>query len=148
MTSYRKGDYEISTDKNRLQLNIVHKYLSEEAYWCKNIPLKTLEKGIENSCCFGLYFQGQQIGFARVVTDYATFAYLADVFILEPHRGKGLSKWLVQTIMNHPLLQGMRRWVLGTKDAHGLYEKYAGFKPFKEPGRFMEKHFPDIYKNA
>ncbi len=147
MATYKKGGYEISTEKNRLELNVIHKYLCEEAYWCKGIPLDTLTKGIEHSCCFGLYFHKNQIGFARAVTDYATFAYLADVFVLPEHRGRGLSKSLVQTIMEYPELQGLRRWVLGTKDAHGLYAKYAGFTVLKEPSMFMERHFPDIYKN-
>ncbi|HFA47650.1 MAG TPA: N-acetyltransferase [Bacteroidetes bacterium] len=146
MSTYIKGAFEISTDKGRLQLNVIHKYLSEEAYWCKNIPLETVAKSIEHSCCFGLYHKEEQIGFARVITDYATYSYLADVFILQIYRGRGLSKWLVQTIMEHPALQGMRKWVLGTRDAHGLYAKYAGFTPLKEPGKFMELHFPDIYK--
>ncbi|MEZ4954014.1 MAG: GNAT family N-acetyltransferase [Saprospiraceae bacterium] len=147
MYSKTNGNYEISTEKDRLQLPIIHQYLSKEAYWSNGIPLETIIKSIENSCCFGVYFKGDQIGFARVITDYATFAYLADVFILKEHRGKGLSKWLVQLIMEHPELQGMRRWMLGTLDAHELYAKYAGFTPLKSPARFMEKHFPDIYKN-
>ena len=146
MLSIKKGDYEISTEKEMLQLNVLHQYLNKEAYWCKGIPLETMIKSIENSCCFGLYHLGNQIGFARVVTDYATFAYLADVFVLPAHQGKGLSKWLVQTIMEYPALQGMRRWMLGTRDAHGLYEKYAGFTAMKAPDRFMERHFPYVSK--
>lgn len=147
MSLYKNGDYIISTDKSRLQLLIIHQFLSKEAYWCMGIPLETVEKSTNNSCCFGLYHQSEQIGFARVVTDYATFAYLADVFVLSEYRGKGLSKWLLQTIMDYPQLQGLRRWMLGTKDAHGLYTQYAGFTPMKTPDRFMEKHFPGVYKN-
>ena len=142
---YQKGDYIIPTNKNKLQLNVIHKYLSEEAYWCKNIPFETVKKSIENSFCFGIFYKEKQIGFARVITDYATFAYLADVFILKSHRGKGLSKWLMQIIMQCPDLQGLRRWMLITGDAHGLYEKHAGFKLIGNPERFMEKRLIEKY---
>ena len=122
-----KSGFLISTDKSKLDTGAIHDYLSKESYWSKNIPLQTVLKSIEGSICFGLYQQQQQIGFARVVTDGAIFGYIADVFILKEFRGRGLSKWLMKTILEHPGLQGFRRWMLGTKDAHGLYEQF-GFK--------------------
>ena len=145
-----QNEFVISTDKSKLNVDIVHNYLCNESYWAKNIPVEIVKKSIDGSCCFGLYINEnsifKQIGFARVVSDCATFAYLADVFIVDTYRGKGLSKWLMETIMNCPELQGLRRWLLATKDAHGLYTKFGfsaldkperimGFKPFEEyPG--------------
>jgi len=140
------GPYHISTDISKLDVNIIHRYLSEESYWAKGIPKNIVEKAILNSVCFGLYKGEQQIGFARLVTDKATFAYLADVFILPAHRGKGLSKWLMQTIQAHPELQSLRRWVLTTKDAHTLYEQCGWTRvPEDYMYRFMIRHNPDVY---
>jgi GNAT superfamily N-acetyltransferase len=130
----------ISTDKSKLDVGIIHNYLCNESYWAKNISVELVKKSIEGSCCFGLFVNEnavfKQIGFARVITDCATFGYLADVFIVEAYRGKGLSKWLMETIMNCPDLQGLRRWLLATKDAHGLYTKF-GFLPLDKPERIM-----------
>ncbi len=131
-----KNDFLISTDKTKLDIAVIHNYLGKESYWAKNIPIKVVKKSIKGSCCFGLYKNNIQIGFARVVTDHATFGYIADVFILEEYRGKGLSKWLMETIMIHPDLQGLRRWMLATKDAHGLYAQF-GFLPLDKPERIM-----------
>jgi len=131
-----KDDYIISTDKTKLNIALIHNYLSKESYWAKNIPLNIVKKSIKGSCCFGLYISKDQIGFARVVTDHATFGYIADVFILDEYRGKGLSKWLMKEIMKHPDLQGLRRWMLATKDAHGLYAQF-GFLPLDKPERVM-----------
>jgi GNAT superfamily N-acetyltransferase len=131
-----KNEFIISTNKTKLDIVLVHNYLCNESYWAKNIPIDIVKKSIEGSVCFGLYHPGEQIGFARVVTDHATFGYLADVFIIEKYRGKGLSKWLMETIMNHPDLQGFRRWMLGTRDAHSLYAKF-GFRPLDNPERIM-----------
>ena len=128
---------EISTEKNRLNIPLIYKYLSEESYWGKGIPLSTVETAIDNSLCFGVYLNDEQIGFARVITDMATFSYLADVFILNNFKGLGYSKQLVKTILNHPDLQGLRRWMLGTVDAHTLYEKF-GFTALSKPERMME----------
>lgn len=139
-----KDQYVISDENARLNIAFVHRYLSEESYWAKNIPYETVERSIQHSLCFGLYLQKQQIGFARLVTDRATFAYLADVFIIEEERGKGLSKWLMQAILNHPDVAGLRRWMLGTRDAHELYKQF-GFTPLPVPERFMELHFPHVY---
>ncbi len=125
---------------------LIHQYLSKESYWSPGIPLAIVEKSIRNSLCFGIFDSQGQVGFARIVSDCATFAYLADVFILEKHRGQGLSKWLMEVIVSHPDLQGLRRWMLGTLDAHRLYEKF-GFMPLANPARFMERHFPDVYQN-
>jgi GNAT superfamily N-acetyltransferase len=134
----------INTDGSRLDLGIIHRFLSEEAYWAKNRTLEQTKTAIENSICFGVYEGEQQIGFARVVTDKATFAYLGDVFILDEFRGRGLSKWLMETILSHPELQGFRRWILATRDAHGLYEQF-GFSELKFPERWMERASPDAY---
>ena len=146
-TAFEKDGYSISTDKAKLDIGVIHHYLSVESYWAKNIPLEVVQRSIDNSLCFGLYHQHIQIGFARLVTDKATFAYLADVFIIESYRGKGLSKWLVQTIQAYPEVQGLRRWLLGTKDAHGLYAQ-SGWTPIPEEmiSRFMQLHNPDVYK--
>jgi GNAT superfamily N-acetyltransferase len=141
---WQKGEFTISTDRDRLQTDAIHKFLSEESYWANKRTREQTETAIKNSLPFGVYSGENQIGFARVVTDYATFAYLGDVYILEEFRGRGLSKWLMETIVDHPDLQGFRRWILATRDAHTLYEKY-GFTPLKHPQRWMEKAAPDAY---
>ena len=143
-TEWQKDEFTISTDRNRLQIDAIHKFLSEESYWAKERTKEQTVTAIKNSLPFGVYFGEKQIGFARVVTDYATFAYLGDVFILEEFRGRGLSKWLMRVIINHPDLQGFRRWILATKDAHTLYEKFD-FTALKFPTRWMEKTAPNAY---
>jgi GNAT superfamily N-acetyltransferase len=140
-----KDSYVISDDASLLNINFIHDFLSGESYWAKNIPLQIVEKSVKNSLCFGIYNKEEQIGFARLVTDKATFAYLADVFIITAYRGNGLSKWLIQTIHAHPELQTLRRWMLGTRDAHELYKKF-GWTPLPEPERFMQKHNANVYK--
>jgi GNAT superfamily N-acetyltransferase len=129
-----------------MDLAMIHQYLSEESYWAKGIPKEVVATSIEHSLCFGLFYETKQIGFARLITDKATFAYLADVFILPAHRGKGLSKRLLKCIHAHPSVQNLRRWLLGTLDAHTLYEQF-GWTRFTEgvSQRFMQKHDPDIY---
>jgi GNAT superfamily N-acetyltransferase len=144
-TSFEEQGYSITTDKSKLDIPFIHNYLSEETYWSKNIPGETVEKAIQNSLSFGLFFNKIQIGFARVITDYATFAYLADVFIIPEQRGKKLSKWMIQTIVDHPDLAGLRRWILITRDAHGLYSQF-GWKEIAYPDRWMEVHHKDIYQ--
>ena len=137
--------YKISSDTGDMDVSVIHGYISK-SYWAKNIPLLTMEKAIKNSLCFGVFTDsGDQIAFARMVTDSATFAYLADVFVLDEHRGKGISKLIMKHIMEHPNLQGIRRMTLATSDAHGLYEKF-GFKALNSPETFMELHQPDVYK--
>lgn len=136
----------VSTDKSHLDIKVIHGYL-KTSYWAANIPEEVVIKAIENSLCFGVYNNKQQVGFARVVTDYAVFAYLADVFILEEYRGKGLSKMLMKEIMQHPQLQNLRRWMLATRDAHGLYSQF-GFNPLSSPERVMEIFIPDIYNKT
>ncbi|MBL7701674.1 MAG: GNAT family N-acetyltransferase [Ferruginibacter sp.] len=135
-----QNEFSISTDKSKLDVDIIHNYLCNESYWAKNIPIGIVNKSIEGSCCFGLYTNKNsalaQIGFARVVSDCATFGYLADVFILDAYRGKGLSKWMIGFIMSCPDLQGLRRWLLATKDAHELYKKF-GFSALDKPERIM-----------
>jgi GNAT superfamily N-acetyltransferase len=134
---WRRREYTISTDGSRLDLDVVHGYL-KRSYWAEGVPLDVVRRSAENSLVFGVYKGAEQVGFARVVTDQATFAYLADVFILEEHQGRDLGKWLVETVLSHPDLQGLRRWMLATKDAHGLYRKYA-FTGLGNPEIFMEK---------
>lgn len=136
--------YEISTDKERLQFDVIQRFLADDSYWAQNRPPEQTRRAIENSICFGVYSGDAQIGFARVVSDLATFAYLGDVFILEEFRGKGLSKRLMKAILAHPELQGLRRWILATADAHGLYEQY-GFSALKHPERWMELPALDAY---
>ena len=138
------GDYDISTDPARLDSAVIHGYLTQ-SYWSPGIPRAVVERAMANSMCIGLYRGAEQVGFARVVTDKATFAYLADVFVLEPHRGKGLSKQLMAFIKSHPDLQGLRRFMLGTKDAHGLYKQF-GFTELANPARMMEILQPDVYR--
>ncbi|MGF7219207.1 GNAT superfamily N-acetyltransferase [Spirosoma lacussanchae] len=137
-------DYTISTDKSRLNVPLIREFLSQQSYWAKNIPFDIVERSIANSLCFGVYQHEQQVGFARVITDQATFAYLSDVFILSEHRGKGLSKWLVQTISDWPELQGLRRWMLATRDAHSLYEQF-GFRVIDQPDFFMQRKLIETY---
>ena len=137
--------YEISTDKERLDIDVVFHFLSEESYWSSGIPKDVVKRSIENSLCFGVYHGETQVGFARIVTDLATFALVADVFIVESHRGKGLSKWLMHEIMEHPDLQGLRRLLLLTSDAHSLYAQF-GFTAIDNAWRFMEVLRPDVYE--
>jgi GNAT superfamily N-acetyltransferase len=150
---WRQSDFLISTDKNKLDLKLIHRFLSNDSYWAKGRTLDVVVRSVENSLSFGLYKNSQQIGFARVVTDYATFAWVADVFILNEHRGQGLAKWLMETITSHPELQGFRRWVLATKDAHELYRQF-GFIGLKRPERWMERpdsqmqETPDYWQDA
>jgi GNAT superfamily N-acetyltransferase len=133
----RQGDFLISTDPSLLDVPLIHDFLANRSYWATGRPLEVVRRSIDNSLCFGLYERGRQVGFARVVTDRATFAWLCDVVVLEAYRGRGLAKWLIGCVMRHPALQGLRRVLLGTRDAHGLYERY-GFTPLAEPARFME----------
>ena len=141
-----KDNYFISTNTSLLDVNMIHNYLANESYWAKNIPLATVEKSIKHSLCFGVYDGITQIGFARVITDYTAFAYLCDVFIIETYRKKGLSKWLLQTIHAYPELQGLRRWMLGTKDAQGLYVQFGWQSlPVDVCKRFMQIYKPNMY---
>ena len=143
-----RNKFIISTHKSDLNISFIHNYLCNESYWAKNIPVETVERSIEGSCCFGLYVKensiSKQIGFARVITDFATFGYLADVFIIETYRGKGLAKWMMEMIMKHPEMQGLRGWLLATKDAHALYAKF-GFSLLENTGRFMRLSIFDQY---
>ena len=149
MTRWTQGSYEIDTSRARLDVEVVRAFLAG-SYWAEGIPIEVVEAACDGSLCFGLYQMpadgntGAQVGFARVVTDLATFGYLADVFVLEPHRGQGLSKWLVTCVLEDPRLQGFRRWMLATRDAHGLYERF-GFRALASPGKFMEMAHPEIY---
>jgi len=141
---YKNGDYLVSTDPNKLELKVIHGYLSR-SYWAEEIPFETVKRSVEHSLCFGVYTADKQIGFARVISDYTTFAYLADVFILEEERGKGLSKFLMECILKHKELQGLRNFSLMTQDAHSLYARY-GFKNIPKPENFMAKKIDGIYK--
>jgi ribosomal protein S18 acetylase RimI-like enzyme len=133
---WQKHGFLISTDKSQLQLDEICAYLSR-SYWAKGRGRNVVERAIQNSLCFGLFHEGRQIGLVRVITDYATFAYLCDVYVLEEFQGKGLGKWLMAVVMSHPELQGLRRWSLVTRDAHGLYRQF-GFNELKSPERWME----------
>lgn len=135
---FHLGDFIISTDPARLDLAAIHDYLSNYSYWVPGVPFSQVELAAEHSLNFGMYYQGRQIGYARILTDYARFAYLMDVFVLEEFRGRGLGKWLIECVMGHPALQNVRRWMLATWDAHELYTRY-GFEPLARPDRFMEK---------
>jgi len=139
--AFLKKGFHISTDRSLLDFEMIYQYLHDDSYWAKGIPVERLKKAIENSFCFGVYKQNTQVGLARVVTDKATFAYICDVFILTDYRGLGLSKWLIQTIVEHPELQGLRRWSLATSDAHGLYSLF-GFTQISRPEGWMEKFTP------
>ena len=141
---WQNGEFIISTDRSRLQIEIIHKYLSEESYWARERTREQTETAIDNSLSFGVYKGDIQVGFARVVTDHATFAYLGDVFVLPEYQGRGLSKFLMKTIVEHPDLQNLRRWILATRDAHGLYEKFE-FAALRYPERWMEKTAPNAY---
>jgi GNAT superfamily N-acetyltransferase len=156
----RLGEFLISTDRARLDLDVIHGFLTN-SYWAKGIPREIVARSIQHSLCFGIYDgsgresprlakdgkpdAAVQVGFARVVSDFATVAYLGDVFVLESYRGRGLSKWLMECVTQHPALQGLRRWILLTADAHGLYAQF-GFTPVKAPERYMELHRPDVYE--
>lgn len=140
---YRRGEFLICTNQARLNIDFIHVYLSTSTYWATGRSLEVVQRSIENSLAFGLFHGERQIGFARVVTDYATFAWLADVFVLDEYRGRGLGTWLVEVILNHPRLQGFRRWTLATKDAHELYRRF-GFSELKRPERWMERPDPQM----
>jgi GNAT superfamily N-acetyltransferase len=140
----RRGDFSISADPDLLDLPLIHDFLANRSYWATGRPLAVVRRAIEHSLCFGLYERQRQAGFARVVTDRATFAWLCDVFVLESHRGQGLSKWLIESVLGHPALQGLRRVLLGTRDAHGLYQRF-GFTPLADPARFLEVFRPNVY---
>ena len=139
----REG-FTISTDPARLDRAMIHEFLAA-SYWAKGIPRETVDRSIEGALCFGVYENGRQVGFARVITDRATFAYLADVFVLESHRGRGLAAWLMETILAHPDLQGLRRWMLLTRDAHPLYRR-VGYTELAHPERVMEKVDAGVYE--
>ena len=138
--------YIISDDKTLLQLQVIHDYLSHQSYWAKGIPMDVVQKSIEGSYCVGVYLGEEQVGFARLITDFATFGYLADVFVLEPHRGKGLSKDIMKFLMGQEWVQGLRNTMLGTQDAHGLYQQF-GFTLLTDPKRYMYIFKPNIYKD-
>jgi GNAT superfamily N-acetyltransferase len=138
--------YVISTDQTRFNVPLIHEFL-RSSYWAENIPLAVVEKSMRHSLCFGAFCGSEQVAFARVISDFATFAYLADVFVVPAHRRRGVSKLMVRSILDHPELQGLRRLLLFTKDAHGLYARF-GFQPLKHPEDVMSLHHPDVYKQA
>lgn len=146
MIEWRHEPYVISTDMEKIDLDVVHGYLTT-AYWSQGVSRSIVEQAIRNSVCFGVYRHDEQIGFARVVTDRTTFAWLADVFILPDERGGGLAKWLMEAVMSHPELTGVRRWMLATRDAHGLYRQF-GFKEPLRPERYMEIVELDAYSQS
>ena len=141
---WHRDGFVISTDVDRLQVDVIQRFLAEESYWARSRTLEQTQRAIANSICFGLYDRDEQIGFARVVTDRATFAYLGDVFVLDQYRGSGLGKWLMETVISHPDVQDLRRWILATRDAHELYRRF-GFDGLTFPHRWMERAAPDAY---
>jgi GNAT superfamily N-acetyltransferase len=141
---WKNGEFEVTTDRGRLDIQTIHNFLALESGWAKGIAREIVEKSIEHSLCFGLFHRNRQVGFARVITDSATIAYLGDVFVLKDYRGRGLATWLMQCVVAHPDLHGLRRWILVTADAHDLYRKYR-FTPLARPESFMELHDPDVY---
>jgi len=142
-----RGEFLVSTDPSRLNLDVIHNFLTN-CYWAEGVPREVVARSIEHALCFGVYDgSGAQVGFARVISDFATVAYVGDVFVLDSHRGRGLGKWLMESITQHPALQGLRRWILTTRDAHGLYEQ-VGFTPVKFPERYMERHDPRVYETS
>lgn len=144
----KQGVYCISTDKEKLQFEMIHRYLTEEAYWTTGRTREMTEKTIEHSLCFGIYYQDRQIGFARVVTDYTIFAYLCDVFILEEYQGQGLGKWLTETILKFLDEEGVRWTMLATRDAHDLYEDYGGFQKLYLPEKWMGRVNPRLLRGS
>jgi GNAT superfamily N-acetyltransferase len=150
---FKKGEnivqscqYEISSDASRLDIALIHNFLGS-SYWAQKIPLHVVEKSIKHSLCFGAFYSGRQVGFARVITDYATFGYVADVFVIPEHRGRGVARRLMRAILQHPELQGLRRLLLATRDAHGLYAQF-GFQPLANPEYFMTIHNPNRYERT
>ncbi|HXX28843.1 MAG TPA: GNAT family N-acetyltransferase [Terriglobales bacterium] len=141
-----KDHFLLSTDPERLDLAVIHGFLGE-SYWAKGIPREMVARSIANSLCFGVYSDGRQVAFARVISDFATYAYVADVFVLMPFRGRGLGKWMMESILQHPRLQQLRRWSLVTEDAHGLYAQF-GFTPPKRPEAYMERYDEDLYQRG
>lgn len=141
-----KGEFTITTERERLDVDAIHAYLTR-AYWSEGVPRETVARAIANSVCFGVFRGSEQIGLARVVTDSATYAYLCDVYILEEYRGKGLGTWLMECVMGHASIQGLRRFSPATRDAHGLYRKF-GFRELAKPQSQMEIHRPEIYKEV
>jgi GNAT superfamily N-acetyltransferase len=141
---HRRNGFLVSTDPRLLDLDVIHGFLTN-CYWAQGIPREVVARSIEHSLCFGIYDGKAQVAFARIITDFATIAYLGDVFVLKSHRGRGLSKWMMECINQHPALQGLRRWILLTRDAHELYAKF-GFTPLKAADRYMERHQPDVYE--
>ena len=143
--TWRNGEFEISTDPERVDRDATHAFLTNDSYWAAGVPRDVFDRSIEGSLVFGIYRGQEQVGFARVVSDRATFAWIGDVFVRDELRGHGLGKWLMQTIVTHPELQGLRRWMLATRDAHGLY-KQSGFTELPDPTLFMTRHDPDVYR--
>lgn len=146
IVEYKRGELIISTDPARVDVDTVHAFLTN-CYWAQGIPKEVVARSIQHSLCFGIYRREKQIGFARVISDFATYAYVGDVFVVEDHRGQGLGKWLMQCIMEHPRLQSLRRWSLVTRDAHPLYRQF-GFRPLSAPERWMEIHSPAVYAGS
>ncbi len=140
---WQRNDYTINTDDELLDLRVIHDFIANQSYWGQGRKIETVKRALDNSLNFGVYRDARLVGFARVVTDFATFAWIADVFVLDVHRGQGLAKWLMESILSHPELQQFRRWVLATKDAHQLYRQF-GFNELKRPERWMERPDPNM----
>jgi GNAT superfamily N-acetyltransferase len=142
---WQRDEYRVTDERSRMDLGVIHGFMAGESYWAAGIPEGVMARAVANSLCFGLFLRDRQVGFARVVTDRATFGYLCDVFVDRGHRGAGLGKWLVDCVLSHPDLQGLRRLCLVTRDAHELYKGF-GFKPMPDATRYLELHRPDVYR--
>jgi N-acetylglutamate synthase-like GNAT family acetyltransferase len=145
--TWQRGEYEVSTDQDRLDLGVIHRYLSEDSYWARGIPRKTVERSVRNSLCFGLYHGDRQIGFARAISDFSTIAYLGDVFVLLDYRSRGLAKWMLECVLLHPDLQNLRRWFLMTRHTQEFYRRF-GFRELVRPEGYMELHDPNVYMRS
>lgn len=143
---WHRKNFTVTCDPERIDLSLVSKFLAS-SYWAKGIREDTVAKSVANSVCFSLFEGDRQIGFAKVISDRATIAYLGDVFVVPSYRGRGLAKWMMECVLSHPELQGLRRWVLATRDAHGLYEQF-GFTELAKPEVFMERFNPNVYGGA
>jgi GNAT superfamily N-acetyltransferase len=145
ISEWKRGEFVITTDRDRMNTDVIHRFLAQESMWARGIERATVEKSMRHSLCFGVFHGMQQVGFARVISDFAAIAYLGDVFVLNEYRGLGLAMWLMECVLAHAELQHLRRWILVTADAHGLYRK-CGFQQLSRPDSFMEIHNPDVYK--
>jgi GNAT superfamily N-acetyltransferase len=145
-TQWTRGEFTVSTDPDRIDVDLAHRFLTE-SYWAEGIPREVVERSIRGALSFGLYYGEQMVGLARVITDRATFAYLSDVFVIEAYRGRGLATWMIEVVHAHPELQGLRWWLLATRDAHALYRQ-LGYSALDSPEKLLERKFKNVYRGG